>query len=216
MTKAALPRRPSSVRPCRTSCDRHSRIPDWRDERGELRASLAEATDCSSGPPVAGVPDTCGQEGVDWYEDLSRSEHPAVARTPRRTPSVWLLPRIRLGRRHIRADEGATRLWLYHRLRGRRRPKPSSRTSRRSSSLSFSERTRISWSGSGSECTVGIRGVRRVGLRLRGSPALDIASGTCGEGCGPSALQALGSRFDRIPAYGSGGYPMYPVEELIR
>ena len=62
----------------------------------------------------------------------------------------------------------------------------------------------------------GDRGVRRVGLAGYAVAALDIALwDLVAKTAGLPLYKLWGAVSDRIPAYGSGGYPMYPVDELI-
>lgn len=62
----------------------------------------------------------------------------------------------------------------------------------------------------------GDRGVRRVGLAGYAVAALDIALwDLMGKAASLPLHKLWGAVSDRIPAYGSGGYPMYPIEELV-
>jgi L-alanine-DL-glutamate epimerase-like enolase superfamily enzyme len=62
----------------------------------------------------------------------------------------------------------------------------------------------------------GDRGVRRVGLAGYAVAALDIGLwDLVAKAAGLPLFKLWGAVSDRIPAYGSGGYPMYPIEELI-
>jgi D-arabinonate dehydratase len=62
----------------------------------------------------------------------------------------------------------------------------------------------------------GDRGVRRVGLAGYAVAALDIALwDLVGKAASLPLHKLWGAVSDRIPAYGSGGYPMYPVDELV-
>jgi L-alanine-DL-glutamate epimerase-like enolase superfamily enzyme len=62
----------------------------------------------------------------------------------------------------------------------------------------------------------GDRGVRRVGLAGYAIAALDIGLwDLVGKTAGLPLYKLWGAISDRIPAYGSGGYPMYPMEELV-
>jgi L-alanine-DL-glutamate epimerase-like enolase superfamily enzyme len=62
----------------------------------------------------------------------------------------------------------------------------------------------------------GDRGVRRVGLAGYAVAALDIALwDLVGKAASLPLHKLWGAVSDRIPAYGSGGYPMYPMEELV-
>src|SRR5437879_3070201 len=62
----------------------------------------------------------------------------------------------------------------------------------------------------------GDRGVRRVGIAGMASSALDIGLwDLAGKAAGLPLYKLWGAVTDRVPAYGSGGWPSYALEDLV-